>query len=167
MNDHSTKIGKNFAETLQFEDLAVIFFFFLRAYFCEQNLESVANAFFKIIERKKCKTFCGKKVLVCLKGPLLNPSNTLRIFPQNGLNFFLQHSQKMHLIPIQDFFTKECTQYERQIFLTARSSNCSVSAKIFPMWVEKPYFGGVINSKTYLNHELCPKFFFLSILAYK
>ena len=51
--------------------------------------------------------------------------------------------------------------------MTARSSNCSVSAKFFPMLVEKPYFGGVINPKTYLNHELGSKFFFLSDLAYK
>ena len=35
------------------------------------------------------------------------------------------------------------------------------------MLVEKPYFGGVINPKTYLNHELGSKFFFLSDLAYK
>ena len=35
------------------------------------------------------------------------------------------------------------------------------------MLVEKPYFGGVINPKTYLIHELGSKFFFLSDLAYK
>ena len=35
------------------------------------------------------------------------------------------------------------------------------------MLVETPYFGGVINSKTYLNHELGSKCFFLSDLAYK
>ena len=35
------------------------------------------------------------------------------------------------------------------------------------MLVEKPYFGGVINPKTYLNHELGSKFFFLSDLACK
>ena len=43
--------------------------------------------------------------------------------------------------------------------VTARSSNCSVSAKFFPMLVEKPYLGGVINTKTYLNHELGSIFF--------
>ena len=51
--------------------------------------------------------------------------------------------------------------------MTVRSSKCSVSAKFFPMLVEKPFFGGVINPKTYLNHELGSKFFFLSDLAYK
>ena len=51
--------------------------------------------------------------------------------------------------------------------MPARSSNCSVSAKFFPMLVEMPYFWGVINPKTYLNHDLGSKFFFLSSLAYK
>ena len=35
------------------------------------------------------------------------------------------------------------------------------------MLVEAPYFWGVINPKTYLNHELGPMFFFQSSLAYK
>ena len=35
------------------------------------------------------------------------------------------------------------------------------------MLVEAPYFGGDINLKTYLNHELGSKFFFLSDLVYK
>ena len=35
------------------------------------------------------------------------------------------------------------------------------------MLVETPYFGGVINPKTYLNHELDSTFFPLSDLAYK
>ena len=35
------------------------------------------------------------------------------------------------------------------------------------MLVEKPYFGGVLNPKTYSNHELGSKFFFLNDLAYK
>ena len=55
----------------------------------------------------------------------------------------------MQLLPIQDFFHNNMHVIKRQIFLTARSSNCSVSAKFFPMLVETPYFGGVINPKTY------------------
>ena len=51
--------------------------------------------------------------------------------------------------------------------LTATSSNCIVSAKFCPMLVETPYSGGVINPKTFLNHELVSKFLFLSSLAYK
>ena len=35
------------------------------------------------------------------------------------------------------------------------------------MLLKTPYFGGVINQKTYLNHELSSKFFFLSSLAYE
>ena len=35
------------------------------------------------------------------------------------------------------------------------------------MLVETPYFWGVINPKTYLNHDLGSTFFFLSSLAYK
>ena len=73
----------------------------------------------------------------------------------------------MHLIPIQDFFHKNMHVIKKKSFLTARSSNCSVSAKFFPMLVETPYFWGVINPKPYLNHDLGSKFFFLSSLAYK
>ena len=39
-------------------------------------------------------------------------------------------------------------------FGTARSSNCSVTAKFCPMLVELPYFGRFINPKTYIIHEL-------------
>ena len=35
------------------------------------------------------------------------------------------------------------------------------------MLVETPFFGGFINPKTYLNHELGSNFFFLSDFAYK
>ena len=47
------------------------------------------------------------------------------------------------------------------------SSMCSVSAKFFfPMLVEMPYFGGVINPKTYFNHELGSNFFFWVVVIY-
>ena len=54
-------------------------------------------------------------------------------------------------------------------FFIATSSNCCVSAKFFLMLVEMHYFGGVINSKTYLNLELGSKFFLLLLysLEYK
>ena len=134
----STNIGKNFSEMLRFEDLAVKFFlsFLLRSYFCEKNLELVSNASFMNVD-KKFKNILRKEknVLGCLKGPPLSPSNTLRLFPVKCFLIF--------------FF----------LFLTARSSNLSVSAKFFPMLVEMPYFGEVINPKTYLNHELGSKLF--------
>ena len=43
----STNIRKNFAETLQFKDLAIkkLFIFLLRAYFCEKNPELVPKVF--------------------------------------------------------------------------------------------------------------------------
>ena len=56
------------------------------------------------------------------------------------------------------FVHKNMHFIKQKFFLTARSSNCSVSAKFFPMMVETPYLGGVINPKIYLNHELGFKF---------
>ena len=56
---------------------------------------------------------------------------------------------------------------KKKEFFTARSSNCSGSAMFFPMLVETPYFGGVINSKTYLNNEWGCNFFSLSDSAYE
>ena len=88
-------------------------------------------------------------------------------FLQNVLTFFLQYLWKMHLIPIHDFFHKNMHIIKRKKCLTARSSICSVSAKLCPMLVETSYSGEVINPKTYLNHELGSKFFFLSSLAYE
>ena len=73
----------------------------------------------------------------------------------------------MHLISIQDFFHKNMHVIKNNKKMSAKSSHCSVSAKFFPMLVETPYFWGVINPKTYLNHDLGSKFFFLSSLAYK
>ena len=60
----------------------------------------------------------------------------------------------MHIITKKEIF-------DRKVFKLRRFS------KVFPILVETPYFGGVINPKTYLNHELGSKFFFLNDLAYK
>ena len=73
----------------------------------------------------------------------------------------------MHFVPIQDFFHKNMQVIKKKAFLTTRSSNCSVSAKLFPMLVETPYFWGVIDPKTYSNHDLGSNFFSLGSLAYK
>ena len=67
---------------------------------------------------------------------------------------------------------KKCIWYQFKIFsqkyahnkkeekkLTARSSNCSVSVKFFPMLVKMLYFGGIINQKTFLN-----QFFFSCVV---
>ena len=34
-------------------------------------------------------------------------------------------------------------------------------------WWKRPILEGSLNQKTYLNHELCSKLYFLSSLAYK
>ena len=51
--------------------------------------------------------FIAEKNLSVFKKALFKPlKHTKTFFTQNILNFFLQHSQKLHLIPTQDFFTK-------------------------------------------------------------
>ena len=64
----------------------------------------------------------------------------------------------MHLIQIQDFYHKNIHVIKRKKISTARSINYSVLAKFFPILVETLYFGGVINPKNYLNHELGSNF---------
>ena len=58
----STNIGKNLAETLQFEALTLKKFlsFLLRAYFCDKRLELVSSRLSMNVE-KILKTSCGKK----------------------------------------------------------------------------------------------------------
>ena len=114
--------------------------------------------FFKYFAEKSHSVFKG------LKG---GPLNTLKLFfLHNVFNFFFNIHKKNHFIPIQNFCPKNMQVVKKKL-LTARSSNCSVSAKFFPLLVKTPYFGGVINQKTYLSHDLGSKFFFLSSLAYK
>ena len=89
-------------------------------------------------------------------GPPLNPLNTLRLFSAIFWFFILQHLWKMHLLPIQVFFSHKrmhIIKERKKKNFTARSSNCSVTAKVCPMLVETPYSGGVINPKTYFNQE--------------
>ena len=66
----------------------------------------------------------------------------------------------MYFTPIQNFFHKNMQEIKKKEILTARTSNYRVSAKFFPMLVKPPCFGGVINQKTYLIHELGSIFFF-------
>ena len=114
------------------------------------------------VKKIKNKTFCWKKVIVCSKGLKGAPLKTLTLFfPQTVFFFifFFEYLWKVHLVPIQDFFHKNMHVIKKKEFLTARSSNWSVPAKFFPMLVEKPFIGGVINPKTYKNHERGFKFF--------
>ena len=94
-----------------------------------------------------------QKVVVCLKGPPLNPSNTIWLFPQNVLNFF-NILEKCIWSQFKNFSQKYAHNKKREECLTARSSNCCVSAKLCPLLVETPYSGGVINPKICLNHKL-------------
>ena len=90
-------------------------------------------------------TFCWKKVIVCLKG-LKEPFKHTKTFSANCVLFVFQYLCKVHFIPIQDFFTKICRLFKKEKkMLTARSSNCSVSAKLSPMLVEMPYSGKVLR----------------------
>ena len=59
----------------------------------------------------------------------------------------------MHLILIQDFFAKICT-YKKKHLKTEGLQIAAFQQSFFPMLVETPYFGGVINPKTYVNHEI-------------
>ena len=51
---------------------------------------------------------------------------------------------------MQNFFHKNM-QVKNKNKITARSSNCSISAKFFPMLTKTPYFGGVNNKKNLLK----------------
>ena len=51
--------------------------------------------------------------------------------------------------------------FDRKVYKLQRFS------KVFPMLVKTLYFGGIINQKTFLNHELGSKFFILTSLAFK
>ena len=114
----------------------------------------------------------GKKWSQIGKGLKGAPLSTLKEIPHFFSSFFFSLStfiKKIHLIPIQDFCFK-CARNKKERNCSPQalsSSNCTNSAKFFPMLVETPYFGVVINPKTYVNHELGSKLFFLISLAYK
>ena len=60
INGVSTNIGQNFAETLQFEDLAVknfFLFYYVHIFVKEKNLELLSNSFFINIDKKNLKHF--------------------------------------------------------------------------------------------------------------
>ena len=110
---------------------------------------------------KKLKTFSRrkKKVLVFLKGPPLSPLNTISLFSAKyffKIYFFNIHKnafdtnyklfhKNMHVIKRKDIF-------DGKVFKLQRFS------KVFPNVGEKLYFGGIINQKSHLNHELGSKF---------
>ena len=110
--------------------------------------------------QKNLNHFVGKSFSVLEGAPFKPFRNTMTFFPLNVFIFFFNIHKKCSLYQFKIFVHKNMYLIKKKDFLTTRSSNCSVSAKFFPMLVETPYFGGVINPKTYLNHELGSKLFF-------
>ena len=122
------------------------------------NHELVSNAFIvKFNVEIFFKHFVEKRVLVCLKGPPLSPSNKLC----NFFSFFFSLSIfiKKHLIPIQDFFHKNMHLIKKREIFYRKVFKFQRFSKVFPMSLETPYFEWVINPKTYLNHEVGSNFF--------
>ena len=102
---------------------------------------------------------------MCSKGPSLRPSNTLWLFP---LNVFFPLFFNIHKKCIWYQFKIFSQKYASNFFLTARSLDCSVSAKFFPMLEKTLYFGGIIIQKNLLKPwARLQVFFSLSSLAYK
>ena len=136
-----------------------ISFFLITCLFLWIFLTSIKCIFYKCWKKTK-KIFSRKKSFSVYEGAPFKPFKHTMTFSRNS--FFLIFFLNIH---------KKCIWYlfktKRKNFLTARSSNCSVSAKFFPMLVKTLYFGRIINKKTYLNHELGSKFVFLSSLPYK
>ena len=62
---------------------------------------------------------------------------------------------------MQDFFKQKYAHNKKERNFWPQGLKIAVFQQSFfsPMLVETPNFGGVINPKTYLNHELGSKFF--------
>ena len=91
-----TNIGKNLAETLQFEDLPVknFFLFYYVHIFVEKNLELVANAFFMNVEEKNQQHFAEKSFSVFEGAPFKSFEHTKTFFPQKVFNFVVNIHKK-------------------------------------------------------------------------
>ena len=74
----STNIGKNLAEMMQFEDLAVEYFYlFYYVHIFVKKIPELVSKAFCMNGKNKIKTFCGKKSFSVFKGAPLSPLNTL------------------------------------------------------------------------------------------
>ena len=106
-----------------------------------------------------------KKSFSVFKGTPFKPFKHTMTFSAKCLHFFSTFIKKNTF----DTKSQKHPHNKKHFFFIATSSNCCVSTKFFPMLVEMHYFGGVINSKTYLNLELGSKFFLLLLysLEYK
>ena len=73
----------------------------------------------------------------------------------------------MDFIPIQYFFHKNMHIIRKKEFFYSKVFKLQRFSKVVPNVGGKTLLGGVIHPKTYWNHKLGSKFFFLSDLAYK
>ena len=113
----------------------------------------------KIISQKK------KKCFSVFEGAPFTPFKHTMTFSAKCLkNFFFNIHKKNIWYQFKIFSQK----YASIFFLTARSPNCSVSAKFFQMLVKTLFFGGIIIKKNLLKTWARLQVFFpLSSLAYK
>ena len=110
------QIGQNFAETLQFEDLAVKKFFFTRCIFLWEKKSWIGSKYiFQEYweEEKNLKKWFATKSFSVFKKALFKPfKHTMTFFSANIL-FFLR-SWKMHLIPSQNFISKKYARSKKE-----------------------------------------------------
>ena len=123
--------------------------------------------FFFINVDKKLKHLADKKVLVCSKGPPLRPLTTLWLFSAILFSIFVSTFIKRAFATNSRFFHKNMQVIKNKEIFDRKVFKLQRSAKFFPMLVETPYFGRVINPKTYLNQGIGSTFCFLSSLPYK
>ena len=101
------------------------------------------------VETKIEKHFAEKShsVFERLKGGPFEHTKTF-FFGSAKCFYFLSTLIKKRIIyKFKTFFTQICRSLKRNELLTARSSNCSISAKFSPMLVKMLDFGGVFNQK--------------------
>ena len=72
----------------------------------------------------------------------------------------------MHFVPIQEFFLQKYARNKKERFFWPQGLQIAAFQQSFSQcWWIRPILEGSLIQKTYLNHELGSKFFFLSDLA--
>ena len=91
---------------------------------------------------------------MCSKDLKRVPSNTLKLFATKYNTFvFFSLFMKSAFGTNSRSVHKNMHVIKKKEIFDGKVFNWSVSAKFFPMLMERPYFGVVINPKNYLNHE--------------
>ena len=109
----------------------------------------------------------GEKSLSVFAGAPFTPFKHTTPFFRKMFQILFSTFMKSAFYINSRFFAQKEERNKKIKYWTARSLKFSVTAKFCPMLEETPYFGGVINPKTYLKHNLSSKKNFLSSLAYK